>query len=159
MRFVSAIAGLVVLALPAVAAPLEKIGEYDLTTCYSGETVVLQHSQSLAVVHYRVSGTARSNGPNKAWDETVFTCLGTTLIDKNVPTTTAYCEYLDGDGDRTFGRSTVEANTSRWTFLSGTGKYAGITGGGTIDQTGRFPLQRPGAIAACSRNRGSWKLP
>jgi hypothetical protein len=159
MRHAALLTILLAIAVPATAAPLAKKGDYDTTTCWSGETFVMPHSQSTIVVHYRVTGTSRSNVANKAWDQNTFMCAGVTLVEKNVPTTTAYCEYVDGDGDKTFGRTTVEANVSRWTFLSGTGKYAGITGGGTQEQDGRFPIMRPGQMSGCTRNKGSWTLP
>lgn len=152
-------AALVALAAPAAAAPLEKKGNYDFTACFAGETFIMAPSQTMTVLHFRVNGTSRSNIANGAFDQNTFMCAGVTFVNSGVPSSTSYCEYLDGDGDKTFGRTVVNGMSSTWTFLSGTGKYQNIAGTGTVDVEGRFPLMRPGNIAGCTRNKGSWTLP
>ena len=44
-------------------------------------------------------------------------------------------------------------------FLSGTGKYEGISGGGTNEDVGSFPSARPGTFQGCSPAIGTFKLP
>ena len=44
-----------------------------------------------------------------------------------------YCDAVDADGDRwwIWWNNTPESN--KWGFIGGTGKYEGITGGGTTE--------------------------
>ena len=70
-----------------------------------------------------------------------------------------FCEYLDKDGDRSFGEWKGEAGGGTWTFISGTGKWQGITGGGTWKSLGQMPQFQPGKFQNCGRATGTYKLP
>ncbi len=61
-------------------------------------------------------------------------CFGTTVIAADGSANGhGYCDAVDADGDRwwIWWNNTPEGN--KWGFIGGTGKYEGITGGGTTE--------------------------
>ena len=67
------------------------------------------------------------------------------------------CVNVDKDGDKTISMSNGKPKSYQWMFLSGTGKYQGITGSGTAEVTKHYP--RSGAVAvACWEGRGTYTL-
>ena len=94
-----------------------------------------------------------------AFDQMSLECVGVFRSEKGAPTANAVCEYLDNDGDKLLGyaeRTGVAGG--KWRFVSGTGKYTGITGGGEYKYLGRFPRIREGHVQGCNRATGSYEL-
>lgn len=67
------------------------------------------------------------------------------------------CVNTDKDGDKTISMATGTPKLFQWKYLSGTGKFQGIIGGGTAEITTRYP--RNGNVAAsCWQGRGTYTL-
>ncbi len=68
-------------------------------------------------------------------------CGGTTIISADGTRTwgSGYCDAIDKDGDAWWIWWRIEGDGSTWGFLEGTGKYEGITGGGTTKTLVRLP--------------------
>jgi hypothetical protein len=67
------------------------------------------------------------------------------------------CVNTDKDGDKTITMANGTPKSFQWRYLSGSGKFAGITGGGTAEITTRYP--RGGNVSAsCWQGRGTYTL-
>lgn len=82
-------------------------------------------------------------------------CSGTYILDKDQEITggNGYCDSVDSDGDVWWMWWKLDGEKGSWGVLGGTGKYDGMTGGGTTEilsqsPDGRFALQW----------EGSWKM-
>lgn len=64
-------------------------------------------------------------------------CSGTSILaaGQSEPTAYGYCEGLDRDGDAFFMSWSTGPGGNTWQLLGGTGKFDGISGGGTSDTT------------------------
>jgi hypothetical protein len=69
-----------------------------------------------------------------------------------------YCETTDPDGGKQFGKYSNTGSGEKWQIMSGTGKYAGMTGGGSYAAVGRFATQGPGTLQNCTRAVGTYRL-
>jgi len=68
------------------------------------------------------------------------------------------CVNTDKDGDMTISMASGTPKSFQWKYLSGTGKFQGITGSGTAEIVTRYP--RAGSVAAsCWQGRGTYTLP
>jgi hypothetical protein len=142
-----------------VAGELAKEGNYDLMSCFSGEAEVLAHSKSNVAMSYVFTGTCRSNPPGGIFDMTSLYGVGMGSIIKGENKSDYYIEYIDSDGDKIFLKGGRVGPDGTAVFLSGTGKYEGISGGGSNKVVGRFPAAKPGTFQGCSHAVGTYKLP
>jgi hypothetical protein len=92
-------------------------------------------------------------------------CAGVTLYDKGVGTTLGYCINVAPDGDKTLYQVKEEnrkpgpgIKTGQWKYINGTGKFAGIEGGGEYKTYGVRPAA-DGTYQTVSSSTGSYKLP
>ena len=71
-------------------------------------------------------------------------CLGGSIIGPNGDTGNGagYCDGIDKDGDVYFIWYRNDGADRRWGFLGGTGKFAGVDGGGTTEVVGGTPHGR-----------------
>ena len=157
----AAIVGLALVQTPTTseAAELAKSGGYDITNCWSGTSNAILHSKAHIALSYTLTGTARSNKPGGPFDKQSFQCVGIVRVMQGTATADGICEYVDADGDKTLGQVTRTGNPGgEWRFINGTGKYAGITGGGAYKYLGRYPTVRKGHFQGCGRATGAYKL-
>lgn len=67
------------------------------------------------------------------------------------------CVNTDKDGDKTISMATGTPKSFQWKYLSGSGKFAGITGSGTAEIVTPYP--RSGNVSAsCWQGRGTYNL-
>ena len=82
--------------------------------------------------------------------------------EKRTLDTHAYCHFKDRDGDDLFTEYTTgtpkpaQAISTSWTFVSGTGKYEGITG--SAEATNSSNIDDQGGYQAAGRMAGSYKI-
>jgi hypothetical protein len=132
---------------------------FDVTYCYSGAVTMVSASKQLTVFGAEVKGIIRSNHENKAFDNMTMHCMTIFRIVAGKATGTAYCKAIDPDGDIIVQEHTRVGSQSTWKFLQGTGKWKGITGGGTGKPITRGKPITPGTTQACSRVSGTFELP
>lgn len=85
----------------------------------------------LAQNHLR--GVVLGEGAGNIFHMTEQDCIGATIVAPDVPggDSAGYCDGIDGDGDVYFVWWRSERGARTWGILGGTGKFAGLTGGGT----------------------------
>lgn len=70
------------------------------------------------------------------------------------------CRWGQDGGDTAAGEWEMQpSGENRWTWLSGTGKLAGIKGGGTFQTLTRAKAAEPGTGQSCRRDWGQYTLP
>lgn len=67
------------------------------------------------------------------------------------------CVNIDKDGDKTISMATGTPKSFQWKYLSGSGKFQGIRGGGTAEIVTRYP-RAGGVNASCWEGRGTYTL-
>ena len=153
-------AAAIALAGTAVSAELPKEGEIDGISCFAGETSVIAHSKNHVALGFNITGTFRSNVLGAPLgDISSAQCIGILSILEGEQSVNGFCEYVGAEGDRTFSNFTrTGGTTGNWQYLNGTGKLAGITGGGLYEIM-NFPTIRPGTFQGCNHATGTYKLP
>jgi hypothetical protein len=67
------------------------------------------------------------------------------------------CVNTDKDGDKIISMATGTPKSFQWKYLSGSGKFQGITGSGTAEIVTRYP--RSGNVSgSCWQGRGTYTL-
>jgi len=92
-------------------------------------------------------------------------CAGVTLWDRGVGKAIGYCIALAPDGDKTLFEVTEEGNKpgpglkkGKYKYIGGTGKFAGIQGGGEYTYYNVRPAEE-GTYQSVNKAKGSYKLP
>jgi hypothetical protein len=92
-------------------------------------------------------------------------CAGVSLWDKGVGTILGYCINIAPDGDKTLYQVKEEnrkpgpgIKQGKWKYINGTGKFAGIEGGGEYTTYAVRPAA-DGTYQTVSTSKGSYKLP
>ncbi len=96
------------------------VGSYDLPNAGT-----VQRTKS--------SGMFATEDPENALNLNSATCIGTTVMDAdgNEMSGAGYCDGVDADGDTWILWWDDSGTGGDWGFMAGTGKFAGIEGGGT----------------------------
>ena len=132
---------------------------FDITCCYAGEAKLISGSKELTVLGVEVRGIFHSNHENKALNNMTLHCIGVFRIMSGKGTSIAYCKGMDPDGDVIVQEHRRDGPKITWKFLQGTGKYKGITGGGTGKVVARGKPITPGTTQGCSRVIGTFQMP
>jgi len=134
----------------------------DITDTIFATGKMLLESKELTIYTSEVWGIATSNNENKAFENMTSYCLAMRKFVAGRPQKSlTYSKFTDKDGDffvvETIGS---EAAESDWTFLQGTGKWKGITGGGKSWFTIRMVKGgTPGTFHGRVRLTGTFELP
>lgn len=160
--FLPIIFGLVVLSAntAVLSAELVKQGNYDIEVCWGGTTKAIAHTKSHVAANFLATGVARSKKMGGFLDMSSFQCVGVLRMFSGDITGDAICEFIDADGDNTlFQIDRRNKAGGVWTLVSGTGKFAGISGGGPYKYAGQFPTARQGRFQGCAEATGSYTIP
>ena len=154
--------------LPVVAAPAADLapeGKIDVTWTYrfAPSSMPTDNGQDFMMVEADI--ILIGNTPNSLLDRLGGRCMmsGPTDPTSGAFKVTGRCTYKDSDGDMVFaideetGTSFSEPARGKGTFVGGTGKYGGITGG--YDYTDDFSVEvKPGVFGGGGVKKGSYKL-
>lgn len=99
------------------------------------ETVNLE--DGTVITRTSTSGFVISSDAENPFDMVNQHCSGTNVLapGQSEPTAYGYCEGLDNDGDVFFISWATGPEGNTWRLLGGTGKFDGISGGGTSEVT------------------------
>ena len=111
----------------------------DILGRHSPETVELPDGRTLQRI--RASGISLADDPTSPAHLPSQDCFGTVLLarDGSREAGRGYCEHRDADGDLWWNSWTNGVDEDTWSVLGGTGKFAGMKGGGTF----AFVLELP----------------
>lgn len=123
---------LTVLLLPLTAYADKGEGQafYEPTVL---ETVELEDGRMISRVS--VSGFVTASDESNPLHMVNQRCSGTNILaaGQSEPTAYGYCEGIDRDGDMFFISWANGPDGNTWQLLGGTGRFAGISGGGTTE--------------------------
>lgn len=158
---------LLVIALATVSlaqSPLPKEGSGAMTVAYTGTLKTLALGTDHVRIAYEVFGVATNDAGQGFFHNTSGRCIGgLDVVKGEFDNEAGACLWVDRDGDQVFlryagaGRAGVPAKL-KFTYTGGTGKYAGLTGGG---ETTRTPLRPTMEGTTYSHTKGTYtyKLP
>ena len=146
----------------ANAAPLPKDGAMNLINCWAGEappTMIFSKENLLGTLHW--SGTLWNPTAGGAFDAMSGECGGHYNVGATGVESTGQCQFVDADGDKMLVVIPVNHNgVGTWSFVAGTGKYKGMTGGGDFKPLRAFPpAPEQGKAVTCNIITGNYKLP
>jgi len=168
MRRMTLFTATTMLAVLAAGAVSAKEVTYVTDSCWSGtmETITQMIDKAAKppkrniAMAFNFVGTHRTrlNGAEKP-ELVSVQCNGVGALVAGGYTHNGYCKGVAKDGNSWFGKYDGNLKGSTWTFLSDTGQFAGIKGGGTTQSIGRFPRLGKGIILNCVVGTGSYTLP
>lgn len=122
---------------PAGAREVAGSGDGAYVTVHE-ESVELPHGETLR--HYRTAGFVTSD-PGSPFHATEQNCSGSDLTspDGGSVTSAGYCEGTDPSGDVWWIWWRGDGEGGVWGLLDGTGKFAGLKGGGSLRYVNRWP--------------------
>lgn len=131
---------------------------YNIISCWSGDTTLLSASKELVIYSYDLKGVSRKIDENEAFHNWSFHVVGTAKIESGKTSILYYGKWLSPEGDMVFGEGDRSGVDGTWKFIGGTGKYKGISGGGTNVNVSIKPIQK-GTTQGCGIATGTFKLP
>ena len=151
----AALVGASTLAVAAQAAETE----YKFTWCGVDKSAMLTAGPELTIWTDDARGMVTPDS-GKTFENTALQCVGYHRLMQGKMTTSSACKMTDAQGDTLIGEA-VEApdKPAVWTFLAGTGKWQGISGGGTYQFTAMGKPAADGAVEFCLTPTGKYTLP
>ena len=126
------------ISLPAAAAEVAGSGTVTYIFRHLGDRPIAGGN---ALGQDHLKAIILADDPANPLNMTEHDCLGGSIIGPNGDTGNGagYCDGIDKDGDVYFIWYRNDGADRRWGFLGGTGKFAGIDGGGTTEVVGGTP--------------------
>ena len=132
---------------------------YDITNCWSGEVTLLHKSENLAIYNFDVKGMSLANGESKIFDGWSFNIIGTGKVEAGKYSSIFYGTYKSPEGDIVVGEGTRSGIEGTWKFIEGSGKWKGISGGGTNKLITKVQPIKEGTTQSCNVGTGTLELP
>jgi hypothetical protein len=103
-----------------------------------------------------LSGTAMNDDPDTPLSKASQDCMFTTVTaaDGRSFSSGGYCDGMDADGDVYWAYGHASEKGGKWYYLGGTGKFEGLTGGGTYELALQWP---DGKVLATWEGTGTLK--
>lgn len=114
--------------------------------------------EGVKTFNFDMKGISWDNtGENFAGAATMH-CVGVLKIAGGKKTSNGYCKLMDSEGTRDYEFAKIN-DDSTFTYIGGTGKYEGITGGGKSTTLTKVKPIVKGTFQSCARGTGTWKIP
>jgi hypothetical protein len=132
----------------------------DITYCLSLTMTVVSQNEEMTVTSFDFKGIARSNLPDKAFDNLTFHGVGVGRVVAGKSHDYGYIKFMNPDGDYVVTENLRDlGNTdATWKFLQGTGKWKGIQGGGKLQPAARGRPILKDTVQGCIRMTGKYEL-
>jgi hypothetical protein len=152
------VGAIVMVATTATAQAAET--EYRLTVCGHAKGITLETGPDLTVFSNEVWSIVVPPATPKVFENSTGHCVAYNRIMQGKVTDMGSCRWTDPAGD-TFIGEYVDApdKPGTWTFLSGTGKWKGISGSGTYQPVAMGKPAADGSIEFCTLLTGKYTLP
>ena len=133
-----ALCGVVVFAGMAAAEKIELKGKSTWSTV-SEESMTLADGRT--VTRQVLRGTAINDDPNTPLSHASQDCMFTTTTSADGKSfqSGGSCDGIDADGDVYWAYGNADENGGKWYYQGGTGKFEGLTGGGTYQLSLQWP--------------------
>lgn len=133
----------------------------DFTSCRAGTFSVLAQTDDLMLMAIEHRGIDQSTQEDGLFDNYTHKCNGVMEYRGKMSSGTGYCKYLAPDGDFVTIRwaNSGERSEGTWEFLSGTGKWQGVKGKGTYQNSAKGKGIEAGTYQNCIHVTGTAEFP
>jgi hypothetical protein len=132
---------------------------FDATHCYIVDQYVIENAGTYRVNGIQQRGIIRSNSSGGELDNASTRCAGAIATIGDARTGGGFCEFAMSREDRVLIRYTVDGRGGSSTFVSGTGRYKGVSGQLAFQAMQPIASVEPNVTRACNRITGEFKLP
>ena len=135
--------------------------KYDVQNCYAGPIQVTQADGLMAGSY---AGSIMGPVNESTLEKMSGRCLGAFSIIDGQLDENGTCEWVNATGDKLFSVYARKGDPAKaegtYHFVKGTGKFAGVTGGGKYMPIGTFPPApgAPGMATGCNHDWGSYTI-
>lgn len=162
-HFGSVIRRLAVLAVlsSSAVAPASRAADfaYDFVACTFGRGLPLEANAEVVATGGESWGVVASS-TTKEWENATTRCVGYMHVVGGKPLGRGVCKWVHTTGDTAVGEYEYSATAaSRFTWLAGTGRLKGISGGGTFKTVFNGKPVDAGTAQGCRRDWGTYTLP
>lgn len=145
--------------LAAVPAAWAAEFSYDFVACTHSRRIAVESTPDVQAFGFEVWGVVASS-TTKEWEGATTHCTGHLRVIGGKPLGKGVCKWMDAAGDSAIGEfEYLAVAPPTWTWLAGTGRLKGISGGGTFQQLISGKPVDPGTSQGCRRDWGKYSLP
>lgn len=127
--------------------------------CFTSKATPIDRAGDVVIGQSEVRGVTDSIPPGAIWDKTTHQCASVWTSSKGAYEFSNRCTNVDRDGDKFFTMAYGSSLKSfKWVYIGGTGKYAGISGGGEAAVEEAYPRTAAAVGGACWRGKGSYTI-
>jgi hypothetical protein len=154
-----AVRSLLPVAVAAFAAQA-RAGEtaYDFVACGSAKLTMLEARADFTAFGLELFGIV-STSATKDLESATQHCLGMMRIQDGKRTGKGMCRWTDAGGNTFVGEWESTGNEGKWVFLSGTGRFKGVKGGGQFQYLTNAKPVVEGTAQSCRRDWGTYTTP
>ncbi len=128
---------------------------FKISACDFSQRTIIGQNEGVILGTSQVNAHVKSD----AFGNGGYACQSVWTVGGKGVEFTSLCRLTDGEGNDTFSRVVGANDKLTFTFLGGSGKYVGISGGGAGVITERFPGTNPSLGAFCWEGEGTYNLP
>jgi hypothetical protein len=153
------LAGALSTALIGIAYADEMV---DHITCRAGTMTVLAKADDMIVWQLDHRGVNYSPDANNVFNGTTQRCIGVVASIGGKASGNGWCRNVNpktGEWTVVDWQSDGKPGHGTWHFRYGSGKYKGISGGGTYEPVGQTRPVDAGTYQNCTRIKGTMQLP
>lgn len=158
----NALACATLLGLCTYAATVAAQQSFSSLTCRAGTVSGLVKSEDMVAFGIDQRGISLADDPAKTFNNYTQRCIGSVAVVRGKASGSGFCKNVDpANGDMTIIEWTASEKPGIGTFkfLSGTGKWKGISGGGDYQQAAVTRPVDDGTYQNCVRVKGSFSVP
>jgi hypothetical protein len=134
----------------------------DSVWCRAGTVTVLAQEEKTIVWALDHRGVAQASDPKSPGNGATQRCVGVVASIDGKSSGNGWCKIVDPQSGHWYmldWASSDKPGHGTWNLRYGSGKFKGVTGGGTYEPMGPTKPVDPGTYQNCSRAKGTMKLP
>jgi hypothetical protein len=135
---------------------------FEHTTCRSGTVTVIAQAEKMIVWSLDHRGVNVSSDTARLFDGFTQRCTGVVANIEGKASGNGWCRNVDpktGDWTLVDWTASDKPGSGTYTFRYGTGKWKGVTGGGTYESLGQTKPADAGTYQNCVRIKGTLSVP
>lgn len=146
-------------ALGAAGSAAAVESAYDFTVCTTTRRIPIEVNADIAAFGFENWGIVASS-TTPLWEKAATHCSGYLRVMAGKVVGKGTCKWTEAGGDSAVGEFEYPPNGEpTWTWLAGTGKLKGISGGGTFRELYNAKPADPAVSHSCRRDWGRMTLP
>lgn len=132
---------------------------FEAKHCYVVDQYVIESAGNYRVNGITQRGMISASQSGEEFDNAATRCAGAIATIGDARTGGGFCEFAISRDDRVLIRYTVDGLGGTSTFVSGTGRYRGISGQLAFRAMPPITSMEPGVVRSCNGISGEFRLP